>query len=318
MDLFFPTLNQMVFLFAFILIGFLLAKFKVVPHGSAGILAKLENWLFIPALVMQTFIGNFTVSNLGVTWKLFAFGFIIDLVVIPLSIIAAKFVAKDQYTRNICIYTLCFSNFAFMGNAIVKAIFPDVMYEYIVFTLTLWIPIYVWGVPGLLASDGTKKTFGQRLKAFVNPMFIAMLVGMILGITGLGAKLPSSVNSVISVSASCMSPVAMLLTGFTVAEIDIKKTLRKMSVYSVSAFRLIVYPLLGIGIFALLRPLNIPDSYVICAICSLAMPTGLNTIVIPAAYDKDTSVASGMALVSHVLSIITIPLIFMLLRVILK
>ena len=314
MDLFLPTLNQMVFLFAFILIGYFLAKFKIVPHGSAGILAKLENWLFIPALVMQTFIGNFTVSNLGVTWKLFVFGFIIDAVVIPLSIVSARIAAKDSYTRKICIYGLCFSNFAFMGNAVVNAIFPDVFYEYIVFTLTLWIPIYLWGVPALLVSDGEKKSLASRLKSFVNPMFIAMIIGMIIGITGL--DLPSSVESVISTSASCMSPIAMLLTGFTVAEIDIKKTLSKLSVYTISVLRLIVYPLIAIGIFAII-PLDIPDSYVICAVCSIAMPLGLNTIVIPAAYGKDTSVASGMALISHILSIITIPVIFMLLRMIL-
>jgi predicted permease len=229
----------MVFLFAFILIGYFLAKFKVVPHGSAGILAKLENWLFIPALVMQTFIGNFTVSNLGVTWKLFVFGFIIDAVVIPLSILSARLAAKDSYTRKICIYGLCFSNFAFMGNAVVNAIFPDVFYEYIVFTLTLWIPIYLWGVPALLVSDGEKKSLASRLKSFVNPMFIAMIIGMIIGITGL--DLPSSVDSVISTSASCMSPIAMLLTGFTVAEIDIKKTLSKLSVYTISGYLHIIY-----------------------------------------------------------------------------
>ena len=314
MDLFLPTLNQMVFLFSFILIGYLLAKFKIVPHGSAGILAKLENWLFIPALVMQTFIQNFTVSKLGVTWKLFVFGFAVDLVVIPIAILCSRFLSKDSYLRKIYIYSLCFSNFAFMGNAIVSAIFPDVFYEYIVFTLTLWIPIYLWGVPALLAWDGQKKSVGQRLKSFVNPMFIAMIVGMVIGITSI--PLPSSVSSVISVSASCMSPVAMLLTGFTVAEIDIKSTVKKISVYSISLLRLIVYPLIGIAIFALI-PADIPDSYVICTVCSLAMPVGLNTIVIPAAYDRDTSMASGMALVSHILSIITIPVIFMLLRMIL-
>ncbi len=314
MDLFIPTLNQMIFLFAFILIGYALAKAKVVPQGSAGVLAKLENWLFIPALVMQTFIQNFTVSNLGVTWKLFVFGFAIDAIVIPLSVLCSRLITKDPYINNIYVYGLCFSNFAFMGNAVVNAIFPNVFYEYVVFTLTLWIPIYLWGVPALLVSDGHKKTIGARLRSFINPMFIAMIIGMIIGI--LNIPLPSSVSSVISVSASCMSPIAMLLTGFTIAEIDIKKTISKLSVYIVSLIRLIVYPLIGIALFAII-PVDIPDSYVICAICSIAMPLGLNTIVIPAAYGKDTSVASGMALISHVFSVITIPIIFMLLRVIL-
>lgn len=313
MDLFVPTLNQMIFLFAFIFLGYILAKLKVVPHGSAGILAKLENCIFIPALVMQTFIQNFTVSSLETTWKLFAFGFIIDAVAIPLSIAVSRLLTKDTYIRKIYIYGLCFSNFAFMGNAVVSAIFPDVFYEYVVFTLTLWIPIYLWGVPALLVSDGKKQSISQRFRAFLNPMFICMLIGMVIGITGL--TLPSSINSVISVSSSCMSPVAMLLTGFTVAEIDLKKTLSKVSVYILSALRLIVYPLIGIACFAVI-PLDIPSSYVICAVCSLAMPLGLNTVVIPAAYGKDTSIASGMALVSHIFSIITIPLIFILLRAI--
>lgn len=313
MDLFLPTLNQMIFLFAFIIIGFVLAKCKIVPHGSAGVLAKLENWIFIPALVMQTFISNFTVSKLEVTWKLLLFGFAIDVIVIPLTALAVKPITKDAYTRRIYLYGLCFSNFAFMGNAVVSAIFPDVFFEYIVFTLTLWIPIYLWGVPALLAYDGTKKSLAGRLRSLVNPMFIAMAVGMVIGLTGI--SLPSSLNSVIDTSASCMSPVAMLLTGFTVAELDIKKTLSKVSVYVVSVLRLLVYPLIAIAVFALL-PFDIPDSYVICAVCSIAMPLGLNTIVIPAAYGKDTTVASGMAIVSHALSVITIPVIFIVLRMI--
>jgi predicted permease len=44
----------------------------------------------------------------------------------------------------------------------------------------------------------------------------------------------------------------------------------------------------------------------------LAMPLGLNTIVVPGAYGKDTTDAASMALISHILSIITIPIIFML------
>jgi len=108
--------------------------------------------------------------------------------------------------------------------------------------------------------------------------------------------------------------VAMLLTGFTIATIDLRKTLSKISVYFVSVLRLLVYPLIGLAIFAII-PADIPDSYVVCAICSLAMPLGLNTIVIPAAYGRDTSVASGMTLISHLLSVVTVPLILILLRI---
>ena len=175
--------------------------------------------------------------------------------------------------------------------------------------------MYVWAVPTLLIPSGERKTLASRLKKLVNPMFVAMLIGMLIGITGI--ILPKSVSNVIDVSASCMSPVAMLLTGMTIAEINLKKTLSKISIYFVSVLRLLVYPLIGLAVFALI-PANIPDSYIVCAICALAMPLGLNMVVIPAAYGKDVSVASGMALVSHVLSVITIPVTFMLLRMLLS
>ena len=43
MDVFLPILNQMIFLFAFILIGYILSKMKVSPDNSATVLSKLEN-----------------------------------------------------------------------------------------------------------------------------------------------------------------------------------------------------------------------------------------------------------------------------------
>jgi predicted permease len=42
----------------------------------------------------------------------------------------------------------------------------------------------------------------------------------------------------------------------------------------------------------------------------MAMPLGINAVVVPAAYGKDTSVAAGIAIISHVISCATIPLIF--------
>jgi predicted permease len=63
--------------------------------------------------------------------------------------------------------------------------------------------------------------------------------------------------------------------------------------------------LIGISLFV-----EFPQTTFICALCSLAMPLGLNTIVIPSAYGKDTSVGARMAIISHLLSVITIPVIF--------
>lgn len=308
MTIFTTTLSQMAFLFSLIVIGFILTKSKIVTTDAAGILAKLENNLFIPALVLNTFVQNFTVERLQSAWQVLLASIILLLVVIPLAIGVSKLMTKDQYIRNIYTYGLCFSNFGFMGNAVVSALFPDIFLEYLIFTLPLWMGIYLWGAPSLLMSDGSKQTLKSRLKSFTNPMFIAMLVGIILGL--IGVNLPNWLNSVISSSANCMSPIAMLLTGITVANIDLVKTFKNGQIYLISLVRLLVFPLLFLVIFMFLP---LPETLRTCAICSLAMPLGLNTIVIPSAYGKDTSAAAGMAIISHALSCITIPLVLFLL-----
>lgn len=309
MEILIPTLDRMVFLFAFILIGYLLGKLKLIPENSAQVLSKLENYLFIPALVMGSFISNFTVSKLSEAGTLVLICLAIEAIVLPVAIFCAKLCAKDKYQRGIYTYGLCFSNFGFMGNAVVAAVFPDIFMEYLVFVIGLWVVLYVWGVPSLLIPKeaGTAPKGFARLKPLLNPMFISMIIGMLIGLSGL--VLPSSVNSVLTVSGDCMSPVAMLLTGITVSKIDLAKTLKKKGLYIASVLRLIVFPVVFMGLILLFK-IPFSRTVLICLMCSLAMPLGLNTVVVPGAYGKDTSEAAGMALVSHTLSVITIPLLF--------
>ena len=308
MTVFFSTLNQTAFLFLLIAIGFLLAKRKVLPDTAAKTLARLENFVFVPCLILGTFLEHFNVERLSEYATLLGISTAINLVVIPLAILVAKWLGKGKYEKNIFTYGLVFSNFGFMGNAVVSALFPEMFLDYLIFTLPLWFLIYLWGVPSLLISDAeAKQTLKTRLKALVNPMFIAMLVGMVLGL--LRVPMPAFVGTSIASLGSCMSPVAMLLTGVTVSSISFRETFRTARIWGISLVRLFVFPLLLI-LCAKVIPFG--EVAYVCGICSLAMPLGLNTIVIPSAYGKDTRVAAGMAIISHLLSCVSIPLIFML------
>ena len=308
MTVFSATLNQTAFLFLFIIAGYVLAKWKFIPDNAQAVLSKLENMIFIPALVLGTFMDNFTAQTITEAWKLLLGSLALAMIAIGLSLLCVRFCSKDPYERNIYTYGLCFSNFGFMGNAVVSALFPDIFLEYLIFTLPLWTLIYLWGVPVLLmGSSAEKQTLTQRAKSFVNPMFVCMLLGILVGLVNL--PVPQFVSSAVSAAGSCMSPVAMLLTGMTIAKFNLREVLKIKGVYLATALRLIVFPLLFLGAMLVLP---MPEIFAICAICSLAMPLGLNTIIIPSALGKDTKVASGMALVSHILSCLTIPVVFML------
>ena len=306
MNIFSATLNQTAFLFSLIIIGYILVKIKVIPENAASVLSKLENTVFIPALVMKTFAENFTVERISGALNLLLTSSAILVVAVPVSVLISKALTRDRYIQKIYTYGLCFSNFGFMGNAVVSSLFPEIFFEYLLFTLPLWTLIYLWGVPTLLLSDTTKKqTFKESLKAFLNPMFAAMLLGMIIGIFKIPC--PKFFSSLMESASNCMSPVAMLLTGIVVSSISLKKTFANVRVYIASVLRLVVFPLAFMGICMFLQ---LDRTVYICAVCSLAMPLGLNTIVIPSGLGKDTTDAAGMAVISHLLSCITIPVIF--------
>ncbi len=306
MGVFSSTLNQIAFLFGFIVIGYILIKIKALPPNASEVLSKLENNVFIPALVLGTFVSNFTAERISSAWKLLFVSLGIGLVAIVFAIIVSKVVTKDKYIQRIYTYGLSFSNFGFMGNAVVNSLFPDMFFEYLIFTLPLWTLIYLWGVPRLLLADaGKKQTLKESAKSFLNPMFIAMVVGMVIGLASI--PVPQWLMSFIKVSGDCMSPVAMLLTGIVVASVSLKKAVSNVGVYIVTLVRLLVMPLIFIFITLFV---DMPETMYMCALCSIAMPLGLNTIVIPSALGRDTTVAAGMAVISHLASVVTIPLIF--------
>ena len=308
MGIFQTTLMQMIYLFAFILIGFLLVKLNVLGRESAGVLSRLENYLFIPALVLGTFLKNFSPNTLTSMGGLMLFSLILELCIIPIALLIGKISSKDDTAQKVVTYDLSFSNFAFMGNAIVLALFPDFFMEYLIFTLVLWAFIYVWATPTLLIPSKDHSLLA-RLKSFCNPMFIALIIGVVLGL--LQVQLPSPVLQVIDTAGSCMSPVAMLLTGITIASTNVKAALHRAATWTTCLLRLVIIPLIALVVFLFLP---LPKDYLLCAFCTLAMPVGLSPIVIPAAYGKDTSMGASMALVSHILSVLTLPLIFLLMQ----
>ena len=175
--------------------------------------------------------------------------------------------------------------------------------SYLILCTPMWVVNYSWAIPALLIPS--EKTKGFSFKNLLNPLFIAMIIGIIIGMTRL--PIPSFLEVSIDSLSKCMSPSTMLLTGMCVAKIDIKRVLKIKSIYVLSALRLLIIP----SIFLLVLLVHKFDYGVsLCALSVLSMPLGLNGVVIPESHGQDTSEASGMAIVSHLASALTIPLMF--------
>lgn len=314
MDIFRLTLTRMLVMFSFILAGFVLRKCNILPDIAASVLSRLENYIFVPALILDTFIKYCRLDTLGVNFSLILYCLLLLAVGLCISIpLAGRLSEKEnvvrserRYSKNIYKYALTFANFSFMGNSIVLGVLgSEGLFDYLLFTLPLNIAVYTWGILILIPENSDRKSIFHSM---LNPVFIAIISGIILGVTDSEKILPAFVLNTLSDAKSCMGPVAMLLTGFVIGGYNLSGLLGKKQVYIASAMRLVVIP----AVMLLLLGFIGADKHIMTlALFAFATPLGLNTVVFPAAYGVSPETGASMAMISHILSIITIPFMYL-------
>lgn len=303
MEVFTPMLNQMALLLIFMLAGFVLCRMKLTPDNTAVVLSKLETYIFLPALNINNFMSHFTWENISSRWSSVLVGIVLMGVAVALAHLLAPRFTKDAYAKRIYLYSFVIANIGYMGNAIIQGVYGDEMlFNYLIYTLPLVTFVYTAGVAWL--KPGSNKI---SFKTILSPMFISLVIGAALGLSGI--KMPALLSNTLSSAASCMSPCAMILTGYIIGTFDLKALLKNKKIYVATFVRLMVIPAI---MTAIVKLLGFNDTIVLCTLCAYCMPMGLNSVIFPASYGGDTKLGAGMALISHVLSVITIPVMFML------
>ena len=316
LDTFFATLNPMLTLFICIAVGFIVRKAKLLPEDAGTVMAKLETWVFCPALSFTTMARYCTLDSLGThatNVLISACGVAIAMgIAIPLACI---FIKKKCPERGVYMYALAFANSGYIGDPVVLALFGErVLSYYKLYCLPISLMIYTWGISVLVPREKGK---GGTLKKILNAPTVAMFIGMAVGLSGLGESIPTPVNNALDSLKSCMGPVAMLLAGFTIASYSFFGMLGKRKVYLATLLRLFIIPsviiasLLGIKELAnLIFDLNINNSVLYLTFFATAAPLGLNTVVFPKAYGTDPETGASMAMISHTLCVLSIPLMY--------
>ena len=316
MNTFLATLTPMLTLFFCIAVGFVLMKAKILPENAGKTMAKMETWIFCPALSFMTMLRYCTMDSLSVHGVNLLMATIAVLLALVIGILLARvFVPEDSAERGIYSYALTIANCGYMGDPIVLALFgEEVLAYYKLFCLPINIVIFTWGISVLTPKSAQS---GSSLKRLLNMPTIAMFVGIAMGLSGLGAYLPDFLASALDSLKACMGPVAMLLAGVTIARYSLAGMVKNKKVYAASLLRLFVIPavliaaLCGIKTLAnALFGLSISNDVLFFCFFATATPLGLNTVVFPEAYGGNPETGASMTLISHTLCILSIPLMY--------
>lgn len=316
MEIFNLTLNQMLMMFSLILVGFLLRKKTNIPENAGTIMAKLETFVFVPALSMFTQMTKCTVESFKENSVLILYGLIIVVCAIAVSYPLSKcFVRKNadlpenMYQRNIFKYALTFGNYGFMGNFIILGVWgSDMFYKYSLFNFFVAILCSSWGLYILIPKDKNAGILENLKKGLLTPPMIGLVLGMLLGLLDLTRYVPQFLIDAFDSAGDCQGPVAMVLAGFVIGGYNFKELIMKKKVYVVTFLRLVAIPAI---LMVILKLFGTSEEIMTLALIAFATPLGLNTIVYPAAYGGDTKTGASMTMISHTLSVITIPLMYL-------
>lgn len=290
------VISQVAILFLFASIGFALAKAKLVNADHSKILSTLLVYVFLPTNLFKTFATNFNISYIKANYTLILLSVGVLAFLIFVSHFLSKILTKDKYKQAIYKYSLTIPNYGYMGYALTESIFGSAaLLNVMMFGLPLSLYIYTYGYCILTKSE-------LKLKKLINPVIIAILLGMVVGLSGI--TLPKPVSGFLTTAAAPMGVTSMLLSGITISQYKFKDMLSDRCNYIVSVLRLFVFP---VAIAYILKTF-VNSEAALVSLMIYAMPCGLNTVVFPKLVGEDCRTGASLALISSLLSVISIPL----------
>ena len=332
MEIFTLALQQMMTMFILMAVGFILRKKELLPDNAGSMIAKLLTYVIAPALLLNAQIKNCTPETFVKNADLLLYGLILTLASIVVAYPLSRLFIRNHkessartYQRNIYKYALAFANYGYVGDFIILGIFDDEVYfKYTLFKFFMNILCYGWGLFILIPKDKGASALQNLKKGLLTPPVIACVLGIVLGLLGVRDYMPGFVMSALDSAGKCQG-LSMVLAGFVVGNYSFKDMILNKKVYLASLMRLIVLPSTMLGALILLRPVlttitapEVYDNIVLpFTLFAFAAPLGLNTIVYPATYGGDTKTGASMTLISSMLSVITLPLMYLLFVVIL-
>ena len=288
---------QMITLFIMMFAGYLAARAGLISPSFRRGLSSLVLSTAFPCCIVSSVLqsggapGDMVVA-LGVSVAFFA-------LLIALAAVLVCIVPTPKPERSLDQLMLVFTNLAFMGIPIIQVFYGAQGVAMLsMFLLVFNFLVFTYGVM-LVSGNGS-----INLRQLVNPGVVSALIALLFGLTGWG-RLPSPVESALSSIGSINTPMAMMIIGSSLAHSDIRAAFSTPRLYRVSLLRLIVMPLVFIGL-ALVVPIN----RMLAGICVIvaAMPIAGNCSMLSDIYTPEDMTASHATIVSTLLSGVTLPL----------
>lgn len=298
------VLQQIIIMVLLILVGLVCYKIKLIKQESLYLLSELVIKVANPALIFNSFQIPRKEGQFGDL--LYSFGLAVLVSILSIVISTLFIQNKDKSKRSIERFAGAYSNCAFIGIPLIQGVYGQEG----VFFLAAFIAVFnvlVW-THGVLTVKGS-----FSLHSFGEAMFSPSVVAIVLGLVfyGFRLELPYVLEQTVNYLGGLLVPLAMITAGAVIAQSDLLKIFRKKRIYYITFVRAILIPLLVLGAFFLL-----PKNEIVMGVNLIASgcPVATLVVLLSVRYEKDAVYASEVYTVSTLFSVISLPLLMLLMN----
>ncbi len=301
MEMILLLLKQIMIMFVLTMIGVILYKSGKVSEKGSAEMGNVLLYLVIPALIINSFCIERTAENM----QEFLESGIVSVIAMALCCAISWLIYNTK--DGIACFSASFSNAGFIGIPLVRAVAGDHAVFY-VSLMIVFVNLLQWtfGV-FTITKDSSAMSPGAILK---NPVAISLAIGLVIYI--LNIPVPAAATEVLKTVIGLNTPLAMIITGILLARTDMKKMFMNRKNYTVSLVRLVLIPL---ALVVVMRFLPFSNKLILIAVMiAAAAPVGSNVAVFAQKYHQDHLQAVEYVCVSTLLSVVTMPLMILLVQ----
>lgn len=292
-------LVQLITMFLYVGVGWCLCHAKLVTAQTNSALMNLLLYVILPCVIVQSFLRDATPEK--------TVYLLLSLLLSALALGLAMLISFLIFRKNpVANFGSSFSNAGFMGIPLITAVLGEGAVFYIAgFVALLNILQWTYGQAILGGSKSELKPIGL----IKNPLILAFLLGLLLYF--LPITLPGILTNAIGAIAGCNAPVAMVILGVLLGNISPRKMFLSGTAWAVSGVRLLLIPALTVLLFFAFP--FAPGEMKAAILIAAAAPVGSNLAVYVQRQGGDAQSAAGIVCLSTILSILTMPLVMLIL-----
>ena len=296
--MFITVFTQVSVLMLMIAVGFIAAKTGIMTEAGAACCTDIALIIATPCVIIKSLARRFDAAVMKSLLLAIALTLLVQVLMITLGTLLLR--SKDLRRQRTLRFGSIFANCGFMSLPLQEVMLGSDGTLYgsayvIMFNLVVW----SYGVY-LISGD---KRYIQPKKLFVNPGIAGLLIGLIIFV--FSVPVPRVLSSTVNYLAAIYTPLPMLIIGYHLSKTNVLKAFKDFQCIIAVLLRLIVYPLVSLGVLYIL---GVRGTLLVSVIISLSAPVAAVTTMFSSKFGGgDTALSVDMVSLSTVLSIITMP-----------